>query len=123
MNKNLFEKSVIDKFQFLQTRYGFSAPVTKDFGREIFVNYERANQTVSISYEYGSSPTIEIFYPSEETGAAPVPWAAKDGVPRSRRFPKLRSLTRFSEDDTSMEKHISEMALKFEEVESEWLKA
>jgi hypothetical protein len=72
VNKNLFEKAVIDNFRFLQDRYGFSAPASEDFGREIFVRYERANQTVSISYEFGSSPLVEIFYPSEETGAAMV---------------------------------------------------
>jgi hypothetical protein len=122
VNKNLFEKAVIDNFRFLQDRYGFSAPASEDFGREIFVRYERANQTVSISYEFGSSPLVEIFYPSEETGAAPIPWATKDGVQRSRRFPKLKLATRFSGDEASMVKHIEEMSVKFEEAESNWLR-
>jgi hypothetical protein len=49
-DKKLFEKAVIDSFHFLQDRYGFSAPVANDYGREIFVKYERGNQTVSVSY-------------------------------------------------------------------------
>lgn len=122
MNKNLFEKTVVENFRFLQDRDGFSAPVTNDYGREIFIRYERANQTVSISYEFGNSPLIEIFYPTAETGAAPIPWAVKDGVQRSRRFPKLQLTLRFSGDDTSMVKYIEELAVKFEEAESQWLK-
>jgi hypothetical protein len=59
-DKKLFEKSVNDSFRFLQDRYGFSTPVATDYGREIFVKFERGNQTVSISYEFGMTPLIEI---------------------------------------------------------------
>ena len=122
MNKDLFNKTVIDSFRFLQDRYGFSAPVSEDFGREIVVRYERGYQTVSISYEFGSSPLIEIFYPSKETGAVPIPWATRDGVQRSRRFPKLKLETRFSDDEASMIRYIGELSVRFEEVESNWLR-
>jgi hypothetical protein len=123
MNKNLFEKSVNDNFRYLQEKYGFSTAVTEDFGREIFIRYERNYQTVSISYEYGSSPLIEIFYPSIETGDRPVPWASKNNVQRSRRFSKTRPKTRFSDDETSIEKYIEEIAFEFEKIESKWLEA
>jgi hypothetical protein len=118
------KKTIIDNFRYLQDRYGFSAPITKDFGREIFIKYERANHTVSISYEFSSSPLIEIFYPSAETGESPIPWASKGKVQRSRRFPKIRLTTRFSDSDeeNSMTKHIKEMSLEFERIEAKWLK-
>jgi hypothetical protein len=120
-DKKLFEKAVIDSFHFLQDRYGFSAPVANDYGREIFVKYERGNQTVSVSYEYGMTPLIEIFYPSVETGDRPVPWAEKNNVQRSRRFPKYRLAIRFSDDENSTPKYIKEMSLEFEKTESSWL--
>ena len=124
MNKHLFEKSVNNNFRYLQEKYGFSAAaVVEDYGREIFVRYERNYQTVSISYEYGSSPLIEIFYPSSETGDKPVPWASKNNVQRSRRFSKTRPKSHFSDDETSIEKYIEEIALEFEKIESKWLEA
>ena len=123
MNKKLFEKSVIENFHFLQDKYDFSAPVTKDFGREIYVRYERVNQTVAISYEFGMSPLIEIFYPSSETGDKSIPWESKSNMQRSRRFPKIKPTTLFSDDETSIETYLKEMALEFEKAEMEWLEA
>ena len=123
MNKNLFEKSVIDNFRFLQDKYGFSTPVAKDYGREIFVRYERDNQTVSISYEFGMSPLIEIFYPSTESEEKSIPWASKGNVQRGRRFPKIRLATHFSDDENSIVKYIKELSLEFEKIESKWLES
>jgi hypothetical protein len=40
--------------------------------------------------ETGGHPIVELFYPSAETGEAPVPWAERNGVQRSRRIPRLR---------------------------------
>lgn len=122
-DKNLFEKTVLDSFRFLQDKYGFSEPVANDYGREMFINYDRANQTVSISYEFDGSPRIEILYPSVETRDRPVPWAEKNNVQRSRRFPKYKIAIRFSDDENSMPKYIKEMSLEFEKVESSWLNA
>jgi len=123
MNKKLFENTVTDNFRFLLDKYGFSAPITEDFGREIFVKYERVNQTVSISYEFGSSPLIEIFYPSTESEEKSIPWAAKGNVQRSRRFPKIRIATRFSDDENSIAEYIKELSLEFEKIESKWLES
>ena len=120
--KDLFEQIVINSFQFLHDKYGFSTPVTEDFGREISIRYTRDHQTVSIAWEIGNSPMIEIIHPSMETGATPVPWVSKDGVQRSRRFPKLRPSARFADDETSVVTYIKEIAAKFEETEETWLK-
>jgi len=122
MNKNILEREVKVNFRFLQDKYSFSEPVANDYGREIFINYDRANQTVSISYEFGGSPRIEILYPSAETGDRLVPWATKDGVQRSRRFPKIRLVSRFSDDENSIAVYVKEMAVEFEKIESNWLK-
>ena len=121
MNKNLLETIVNNNFRYLQEKYGFSAAATEDLGREIIVRYERDNQTVSILYEHGSSPLIEIFYPSIEIGDNPIPWASKNNLQRSRRSPKIKPKTRFLNDEVSTEKYIEEIALEFETIEVKWL--
>lgn len=123
MNKNIFEKIINNNFHYLQEKYGFSAAATEDLGREIIVRYERRDQTVSILYEYGNSPLIEIFYPPIETNEKTTPRASKNNVQRSIRFPKIRPKTRFLGDEASTEKYIEEIALEFEKVESKWLEA
>lgn len=116
MEKNFFENVVKEEFHYLQEKYGFSSPVTEDYGHEIFVKFERNAQTISISLEHGSSPLIEIFYPSSETGDKPTPWASKSGIERSRRFPKISIDTKYSEEDeNSVKGYIREMSKLFEE--------
>ena len=122
MNKTVFEQTVTTEFRFLQDRYNFSAPVVEDFGREIFIKYDRVDQTISISYEFGGSPLIEIFHPSDKDGEVYPTWASKNGVKRIRRFPKLKLGSRFSNDETSIVKYIKEMSTELERVESDWLK-
>lgn len=121
MNKQLFAEVVVENFQFLQLRYGFSAPTTEDFGREIFISYDRNVQSVSISYEYGNTPLIEIFYPVPEFAETSIPWASKNGVSRARRFPKLKLTGHFSEEEATLTSYIKEMSREFEKVESGWL--
>lgn len=124
MNKDFFQKSILENFNFLQDEYNFSTPVTEDYGREIFIKYERGNQTVSISLEIGSNPLIEIFHPSSETGDKPVPWASKNGIDRSRRFPKVETCSKFIEtDEKESTNHIKEMSISFKNNEQPWLKA
>lgn len=124
MGKNLFESIVKEEFDYLNNRYGFSPPITEDFGREIFVRFERKEQTVSISLEHGNSPLIEIFFPSSETGENPTPWLQKNGIERSRRFPSILIDSNFKEDDKdSIKDYVRKMSNAFEEKESEWLKA
>lgn len=124
MNKDFFQKIVLENFKFLQDEYNFSCPVTEDLGREIFIKYERGNQTVSISLEHGSNPLIEIFHPSSETDEKPIPWASKNGINRSRRFPKVETYSKFIEtDENESTKHIMEMTISLKKNEQTWLKA
>ena len=110
-------KSVIEeKFRFLVTDYGFSVAVN-DYGREVFFTFDRGIETVSISVEAGSNPIVEIFEPVSESGDKAVPWAEKNGVKRSRRFPKLGITTNFKEESS----YIQEMATQLAKTEREWL--
>jgi hypothetical protein len=121
MDRKLFAESVIDNFRYLQDSYGFSAPVIEDFGREIYVNYDRDNQTVSISYEFLSYPIIEISCPITETGEPPVPWISKGEIQRSRRISKAILASRFSFDENTIARYMPELALAFDKTELNWL--
>ena len=49
MEKNIFVNVVKEEFHFLQGKYGFSSPVTEDYGREIFIKFERNSQSIFCS--------------------------------------------------------------------------
>lgn len=122
MNKDIFERTVKSEFKYLLDEYGFSTPKTDDYGREVFIRFEKGYKEVSISCEFGSAPIIELFYPVANTGNKATPWAKKDGIERTRRFHRLKVKTKYSaEDESSSIKHIKEMALSFKNTESEWL--
>lgn len=75
--------------EVLCDRFGFEEPVLERIGRESFVRFHKGPRTVSIAHEPGGRPLVELFFPSSDTGEPPVPWAARGGVPRSRRIPSL----------------------------------
>lgn len=124
MKKNIFEEVVKNEFQYLHQKYGFAKPEIEDFGREVFVKFDRGAQTVSISLEHGSEPLIEIICPTSETGDKPEPWTSKDGIERSRRFPEINISSKFTENDKeSISNYMKEISREFEEKEKNWLKA
>ena len=82
-------KIVDEEFSFLQSKYGFGKLVIRNLGREVFFDYERDDETISISFEVGSKPIIEVYIPSDKTNIKPTPWAAKGEIKRSRLFPKI----------------------------------
>ena len=57
---------IVEKtFDFLVQEFGFNSPVKKDFGREVFLEYERNADTISVSFELGSVPLVEVLIPVE----------------------------------------------------------
>ena len=83
-----FEKACTDAFGFLVERFGFRPPAIERIGRESFVQYHKGSRTVSIAWEPGGGPVIELFLPVAGTGLPPTPWAERDGVPYARVFPR-----------------------------------
>jgi hypothetical protein len=61
VNLETFINKTKEAFSFLTQNYGFSEPEVKDYGREIFVYFNRNDETVSVSMEIGAEPLIEIF--------------------------------------------------------------
>src|SRR5262245_28788053 len=83
-----FEDACTRAFAFLVERYGFAPPEIERIGRESYVRYHKGPRTVSIAWEYGAPPIVELFFPSLGTAHPPTPWADREGVPYARRFPR-----------------------------------
>lgn len=96
----------------------------KDYGREVFFEYERNQDTVSISIEVGATPLVEVFIPAEGTDHKPVPWAEKNNVQRARLFPNLKVTKKFQPNSPeSVSEYLGELAKQFESSQAEWLNA
>ncbi len=119
-----FTEACITAFEILVERYDFSQPEIEPIGREMFVRYHKGNRTISVAYEPGCAPIVELFYSAAETGEPPVPWAAQGGVARCRRFPRLDVREAFAEDEaSSFNRYLRASARALEQVEHEWLAA
>ncbi|MES9991695.1 MAG: hypothetical protein ABW098_07070 [Candidatus Thiodiazotropha sp.] len=124
MEHDELAQKVMNAFHFLEAKYGFAKPVVKDYGREVFFEYERNDDTVSISIEAGARPLVEVFIPAEGTNHKPVPWAAKNNVQRARLFPSLKVSKKFQPNDSkSVTEYLGELAKLFESSQAEWLNA
>ncbi|MBT3037330.1 MAG: hypothetical protein KUF75_02045 [Candidatus Thiodiazotropha sp. (ex Ctena orbiculata)] len=124
MEREELARNIEKAFGFLETKYGFGKPVRKDYGREVFFEYERNADTVSISFEVGSAPLVEVFIPVEGTDYTPVPWAVKNNIQRARLFTKLQVNQKFQPNDSKkVAKYLGEMTEQFESSQAEWLNA
>jgi hypothetical protein len=110
-----FEAACREAFRFLVERFGFAEPEVERLGHESIVKFHKGARTVSIAYEPGPGPIVELFYPACDTGEAPTPWAERDGVPYARRIPRLQ----VSERDLAKQLELS--ARRLEETEAEFL--
>jgi len=111
-------------FAFLVERFGFEPPEIKQLGRETFVQYHRGDCTVSIAWEAGMTPILELFHPPRSRDEPVVPWAERNGVARTRRFPSpgQRLESRFDPaSDERLDKYFAELASRFAEHEGAWL--
>ncbi len=73
-----FVNPCLDEFKYLgKGGYGFDPPVVEQIGRECFIRYTKGNRIVSIAYEPGSPPIVELFTPTHEI--------------KNRRIPRLNT--------------------------------
>jgi hypothetical protein len=61
-----FTDACIEAFAFLVSKYGFIGPKVKQAAYERYVSYEKPDRIVSIYYEPGLLPLVELFYPTRE---------------------------------------------------------
>ncbi|HEY6871566.1 MAG TPA: hypothetical protein VI298_02440 [Geobacteraceae bacterium] len=60
-------------FQPLVTCHGFSGPSVKQYAHEIYVEYATTDRWISIEYEIGQYPLIELFQPTREIKSRRIP--------------------------------------------------
>lgn len=80
-----FVHPCLEAFSCLQTRYGFGSPVVEQLGRECFIRYGKGDRWVSIAYEPGCVPIVELFHPTHDIKHRRIPRLAT-GLAKPRRF-------------------------------------
>jgi hypothetical protein len=107
-----FVTPCLEAFSFLESRFGFSSPLVEQLGRECFIRYHKTDRWVSIAYEPGSVPIVELFHPTDDI--------------KDRRIPRLQNglanPRRFSDADESQQRQtLQAQAASLETVEREFL--
>lgn len=113
MDQNAFINEAMLSFNFLKDRYGFSDAEVEHNGRELYIQYHRNNETISISIEPGAKPVLELFLLCADTNEQPVPWAAHNNHQRYRKLLQIDSVDNFFD----VAPHI------LEDTEHDWLKS
>ena len=79
-----------EAFAMLARHFGFEPPEAERRRHELRVRYHRGPETISIFFDATDAPMIELFLPVEGTSDPAIPWAARNGVRRYRRFSDVR---------------------------------
>jgi hypothetical protein len=80
-----FVNPCLETFQFLESRYSFAPPEIEQLGRECYIRYRKGNRWVSVAYEPGSVPIVELFHPSRDMKDRRIP-RLKHGLSKPRAF-------------------------------------
>jgi hypothetical protein len=117
----MFAEACRSAFITLVHRYQFSEPEVEPIGRECFVRFHKGPKTVSVAWEPGLAPIVELFYPAGPDEKV-TPWAARNSVPYARRIPRIAPRVRYdAEDADSMAAYLRESMQQLTEVERDFL--
>lgn len=108
-------------FDAVADRYGFAAAEVENAGPEAYVRYHRGDRTISICFEHGLVPIIELFQPALETAEPAVPWARRNGVARSRRGLRIGTAGHFPASSADLGAYLRACASALEEGHQAWL--
>ena len=110
-------------FEPLVTQFGFREPEIAKLGRECFVRYHKGAATVSIAFEPGTTPIVELFFPAGP-GDSVVPWAERGGVAYARRLPLLRPSAKCSPAEPELfAEYLAQSMAELAQAESKFLRA
>jgi len=65
---------------------GFSSPSVEQLGHERYIRFEKRAHTVSIVYEPGRLPLVELFYPTNVVASRRIPRLQVADIPSLQRF-------------------------------------
>ena len=109
-----FVTPCLEAFSYLESRFHFDAPVVEQLGRECFIRYRKGDRWVSIAYEPGSIPIVELFHPTDDIKHRRIP-RLKTGLVEPRRFADT--------DESQLRRTLQAQAADLEVVEREFLTA
>lgn len=116
-----FARQCQQAFDELVSRYSLSRAEVESIGRECYVRYHKGPRTVSIAWELGAFPIVELFFPAGPNDQ-PVPWAARGSVAYARRIPRLwPKSTTPSKHPPSSEHYLAQSMRQLSETESSFL--
>ncbi len=107
-------------FQLLVTSHGFSGPTVKQYAHEIYVEYATTNRFISIEYEIGQYPLIELFQPTRQIKDRRIPHLK---VPTedltmlnafNKKYGKLCRARKYAEADSLARESISQIGQDLE---------
>ena len=107
-----FVTPCLEAFSFLVARCGFDEPTVEQLGRECFIRYQKGNRWVSIAYEPGCVPIVELFTPSHDIKHRRIPHL-QTGLAKPRRFADT--------DESQQRLTLQSQAADLETVEREFL--
>jgi hypothetical protein len=109
-----FVTPCLEAFRFLETRFGFDTPVVEQLGRECFIRYRKGDRWVSIAYEPGLVPIVELFHPTLDIKCRRIP-RLKTGLANPRHF--------VDPDEAQQRQTLEAQASDLEAIEREFLSA
>jgi hypothetical protein len=109
-----FVTPCLEAFGFLQSRFGFDAPVVEQLGRECFIRYHKDSRWVSVAYEPGCVPIVELFHPTNDIKHRRIP-RLKTGLANPKRFADT--------DESQQRQTLQAQATDLETMEREFLSA
>lgn len=80
-----FEQAACKAFDFLCDRFGFQSPEIERLGRESYVHFQKGPRIVSIAWEPGTPPIVELFLPTEGSGLPATPWVFEEYLAEEAR--------------------------------------
>ena len=80
-----FVTPCLEAFSYLVGSFGFDSSVIEQLGRECFIQYRKGCRWVSIAYEPGSVPIVELFYQTADIKHRRIP-RLSHGLANPRKF-------------------------------------
>ena len=102
-----FTGPCVKAFGRLSSEFGFSSPTVEQIGHERYVVFEKSGHIVSVVYEPGHLPLIELFYPTRAPQNRRIPSLQVSDVPAlnafNAEFHRLYRAQRYGEADRLLE--------------------
>ena len=102
-----FTRPCLKAFGRLSSELGFSSPSVEQIGQERYVVFEKSGHVVSVVYEPGHLPLVELYYPTRAFENRRIPRLQVPDIPAlhafNREFHRLCRAQRYGQADRLLE--------------------